>query len=235
MAFSNTNLGGGFVGVQSANGSTAGNPASVSLAFGSNLGSGRLLVVTCKVGNTANTATISDTGGNAWSTKLVKVGVAATGFMWYSYNSIAVASTVNIANLGAASGNVRYTIAECSGVTAVTDPGDKSATGSGTTGGNSADAMTSGNTATTTCPIELLIGFAFVENSGTVTAGTNDTAYESPAVTNIAEYRVVTSTGAYAMTAQSTLSDAWIVLAQTFKASVNMPWPIPTAGPSYAI
>lgn len=210
--------------MQSANGTTAGNPTDVALAFPVNLTAKNLLVVTLKVGNTANTATISDTASNTWSAKLVKVGVAATVFLWYAYNCVGGASTVNIANIGAASGNVRYTVAEFGGALNLYNPADQSVAGSGTTGGNSADAMTSGNLGLTVIARELLIGYACVENSGTVTAGTSDTTYESPAATNIAEYRTVGARGVYAMTAQSTLSDAWIVVAQSFKSLDTPPF-----------
>jgi len=161
-----------FAYVQGANNGGGAGPTQ-TLAYTSNNTVGNLLVCAVRLSSTGNTITVTDSQGNGGWTQAAAQGQTTdvhTNYLWYCANCKAGANTITVTEAGGATSNIDILIAEYSGVATVTPILDKTA--SAQTNGSA--TFSSGNTATTTNPTELLIGSATSSsgNSGLPTANT---------------------------------------------------------------
>jgi predicted secreted protein len=175
--------------VQNTSNNVPGNP--MSLAFGSNVTAGNLLIV--GVGSTTggasnSTISLSDTLGNTYTSlgKVEEGVLSASGEIFYCIANSSGANTVT-ATYSSGSG-IALHVAEFSGVSAV----DQNAVTNDQTG-TAADS----GPVTTAFADELLLGWLIA--SGAPTAGTGWTLLSSQGATlrSALEYQIVSSTGTY--------------------------------------
>ena len=200
--------------------STAANAGAVStstLAFGSNVTAGSLLV--CHIWDGASGATFSASdnvnGSYHVDTFLGSTPATLAGAICSFAGAAAGATTVTFSVSGGG-GQLRALIQEYSGIqtSAALDQVQGATFFTNST-------PSSGNTATTTQPNELLVGSTFCANSGTVTAGSGFTIdANSNSNRPAAEWQAVSSTGAYAATFTLGAADGGVTLIATYIAAV---------------
>lgn len=189
---------------------------STTLAFGSNLTAGNLLVLMCRLGANGTTMTTTDTLGHTW-VEAVNVDNAAGGrrtFLRYVENCSGGANTITFTP--STSVTFRIAIFEYSGLLTSGALDQKTATGAT---GNSTTAN-SGNL-TTTQADELLIGFAERSTSTFVATGGFTIEEAVPAAPNsflAAMDLIVSATGTYSCGATFASGD-WSAGLATFKAA----------------
>lgn len=196
----------------------SGSSSSPSRAFSSNNTAGNLLVVIVVAGSGADTTAVNDTLGNTWThaATAFNTGSGMRTELWYAENCLGGANTVT-ATLSASEGWV-ITIAEYSGLLtsgSLDQVNNSPTTASGAT-------LNSGNI-TTTQNDELIVGGGCIRDvvSGTVTtaAGFTELSNLSTNRDANASHKIVSSTGTYAWTADSTQSDSYAAVVASFKAS----------------
>jgi hypothetical protein len=150
----------GFSFVQSAHGGSSLN--APTLAYASNNTAGNLLILAARLSSTGQTLAITDSQSNTWTQAATQVQTTDghTAYLWYAANCAGGANTVTITQSGSGTNSNNYVIAEYSGAAAAS-PLDKTASAQT----NTTAVSTSGNTATTSGPSELMIGVATASGS----------------------------------------------------------------------
>lgn len=192
--------------------------ASDTLAYGSNVTSGSLLVLSARVGGnpTGRTTTVSDSLGQTWSLaqKLEDSVAGESTYIYYFMNSAAGANTVTLA-ISTTATSMRWAVHEYSGA-ATTNVVDKISTNTGTTDNPAGTAVT------TTADGEMIFGAVTNNAVTTYTAGTGYTlATQVPAAPNTrhaSEHQLGAVTGTYTVVFTGTSGAAtWQVVTATFK------------------
>lgn len=187
----------GYAPVQTpAGGAANASATSITLAFGSNVTAGSLIVVGWRYGSSARTVTLSDTLGNTYANVTASEAFNATDGttvgIGYAMNSGAGADTVTFAISGAAA-NLRFAISEFSGG-ATSSAFDQANAATGNTSPLSAGSVTPGVNG------ELIFVVAHEGNNGDFTAGTdftlNTTVPATGGVQRLATERYIQPTAA---------------------------------------
>lgn len=146
------------------------NAGSATLAYGSNVVIGNLLVVVLRIGASVVTYSLSDTRGNTYI-PCTQQFIPTVGYvqLFYCFNISSGANTVSL-NLNSASDTMRIAIFEYSGVGGL-DIEANVATGTSTTSASASFTPTFDNS--------LVIAFSGSNNAITMTAGTSFTLEEA--------------------------------------------------------
>jgi hypothetical protein len=218
---------------------------------GITVASGRTIFALIAADAMASTITISDSAGNTYTPNADQTAGPGKGIRTLVFSApVATAlsnGTITVAST--ASVNIAASFFAFNGLVSPA-PVDKVAKATGTT----ATTLSSGNTAMTSLPDELLIGAMAIEGSAggskgwtsftpgsgftTLTASSNSGS-PSNFVTMQPEYRIVSATGAYAATGTLAASaTAWAAAVATYKilvpsvSSINRASANPTDGPA---
>jgi len=183
-------------------------PTSVSVPYTSSQTAGDLNIVVVGWNNSTSVVqSVQDSAGNAYSLAIgPTTGTSLRQSIYFAKNIVGGSNTVTVIfNQATAYPDVR--VLEYRGVTAL----DVAAGASGSSN------MSSSGSATTTSPNELLFGANTV---ATVTSGAGS-GFTSRIITSpdgdIAQDRVVTTTGTYSATAPLTSAGPWVMQMATFK------------------
>jgi hypothetical protein len=207
-----TSTGGGTIGFVQVNAATPQTPsASVPVAFGVAQTAGNLNLVVVGWNDTTSTvSSVSDSRGNTYT----QAGTTVTGTglrqaIYYARNIAGGSNTVTVGfNQAAAFVDVR--ILEYSGLD-TTSPLDVTAGAAGTSSSPNSGA------ATTTAANELIFG-AGITSGGFTGAGTGFSSRIITADGDIAEDKVVSSTGSNSAAAPLSRTSYWVMQMATFKA-----------------
>ncbi|HEY3356767.1 MAG TPA: putative Ig domain-containing protein, partial [Polyangia bacterium] len=209
--------------VQSA--STVGsNVTSASVAFTGANSAGNLIIAAVRASTTTQTVTVTDSRGNAYAEA---VGQTQTTdghqlHIYYARNIAAGANTVRAAFSGS---NRRAWLAifEYRGLSTTT-PLDRTARGQG-----SGTAVSSGATATTTSPYELVFAAVGVPagSTATITGGSGFTILQRSSGAGGTEAATVAAAGAYTGTFTLSAAANWSAVTATFAAAGQAPPPPP--------
>jgi hypothetical protein len=195
-----------------------GSATSDTLAYGSNVSAGSLLVMSARVGDVDGdkTWTVSDSVNGSW-TRANGVFLSGHGELeiWYFPNAASGATTVTLSFGGSAS-SIRWSIHEYSGV-ATSSPLEQNNSASG------ANGLPNNYDVTTTAANQLLFGVLGLNVINTVSPEPDFTLRaQVPAAPNTryaTQDRIVSSAGTYAAEfSYSDTSNSWIAAVATFKA-----------------
>jgi len=192
----------------------------VTAVFGSNNTKGNKIIVVAMIANTtpAGFAAPTDTRGNTY----VQIGSFTNGtsfttqVWWETTNPIAAGANTVTCNPDTGACNLHAY--EVSGLLP-TQSFDKSSSTFGTV----VTALTSGSTAATTVPNELLLGGFCVDGNDTYTVGgsfVNGVTEANTAFSSFTEEQIVGATGTYAATATASTGVVSLSVIMTFKAIV---------------
>ena len=192
--------GGSITFIQSTNRAAAASVSSLSIAFNSANTAGNMIIVGVYFGAQSVSPTVTDTQGNTYGSADNATNQVTDGHetcVFHSSNIHAGANTVTV-SFGASYAFNAITVAEVSVVSAL----DKTAAAQN----NGSTSPSSGNTATTTAANEFLFGH--IGGSGASGGATPEAGWTAICTntigggfTSFAEYKIVSSTGAYAATA----------------------------------
>jgi hypothetical protein len=193
--------------------------SSLSVAFSKGNTAGNLIVVFVRSAGNNTNASVSDSAGNTYATAVSQTqpvsGGSHASTIFYAANIRAGANTVQLSYSGGANNYPFLAIYEYAGLS-TTSPLDKTASAIGTS-----DTPSSGPTATTTAPNELVFaGLGLPHDSlVTVSAGSGFTLGQQETTTarSASEDRLVSATGAYAGSFGLSASDSWSAVVATFK------------------
>lgn len=197
--------------------------ASNQTSFSTANTAGNLIVVYAIWDNT-NTATVSDTNGNTYTSAVGPTALTSCcrAQIFYAKNIAGGNNTVNVTFSTAASSFALSYIHEYSGIDTVS-PIDVTSASSGT-----ASAISSGS-ATTANANDLIFGG--MASGDTVTSAGSGFVARSSAFGNMTEDKVVTSTGSYNVTGTQN-SNAWVAQMVAFKAGAASTDVTPPSVPS---
>jgi hypothetical protein len=147
--------------VQSGQAASAGDASSISATFPSAPGSGNLLIAIA--GNLAASSPATPVG---WSVAIDETGNAPGQVIFYRIAAAAEPSTVTVGSYGTAT-RLGLHVYEYRGI-AYSAPLDQTASSAG-----SGTALSTGTTATTIQPVELLVAAFVIDSAGTIDGWTN--------------------------------------------------------------
>lgn len=152
---------GAFALVQSAQAASSGDASTIAATFPSAPGSGNLLIAIA--GNLAASSPATPTG---WSIAIDETGSAPGQVIFYRIAAAAEPSTVTVSGYGTAT-RLGLHVYEYRGI-AYSAPLDQTASSAG-----SGTALSTGTTATTVQPVELLVAAFVIDSAGSIDGWTN--------------------------------------------------------------
>lgn len=191
-----------------------------TLAYGSAITAGSLLVVAIKAGTLCTTAVVSDTLTNTWAKAGAAGAAAASTLVYYAMNSPAGANSVTVTT---STTSARVSIHEYSGL-ALTDALDKLGVAEGT----AVEVIDTSSIATTVADELLFCAVGITQNVTGETAGAGYTVRGKAASRLVVEDRIVAATGTYTNgMSWTTAGNCGAVLA-SFKAASGVSVPVGT-------
>ena len=187
-----------------ANQKSMGNVSSVTLPFGSNTAAGNLLIACVSWSNTQNFVSVADSQGNAFTQFGNELDDGEKARCYYAKNIIGGADSITF-TLNASAGVIEMYIHEVSGVS-YASPFDQAC--STTAGGGTISCSV-----TTTAASEILFGYN-QDGTSHLVGGSGFTAVTT-FNGNLSEYKVVSSTGTYAINASE--SGSGVLIGGAFK------------------